>query len=47
MQPGPGSVWEFEEIYYVALGVFKEKGGEGDVREYSEPEAGLSGPAFR
>jgi len=44
-QRGPGSLWEFEEIYYVALEVFEEKGGEGDVREYSEPEAGLFGPA--
>jgi len=40
-QPGP---WEFEEIYYVALEVFKEKGGEGDVRDHAEPEAGLGGP---
>jgi hypothetical protein len=24
--------------------VFKEKGGEGDVRNYSEREAGLGGP---
>jgi len=44
-QRGPGSLWEFEEIYYVALEVFEEKGGEGDVREHSEPEAGLFGPA--
>ena len=45
--PGPDGVWEFEEIYYVALGVFEEKGGEGDVRDHSEPEAGLSGrPPF-
>jgi hypothetical protein len=43
-QPGPGSVWEFEEIYYVALDVFNEKGGEGDVRDHAEPEAGLFGP---
>jgi hypothetical protein len=43
-QPGPDGVWEFEEIYYVALKVFKEKGGKGDVRDYSEPEAGLGGP---
>jgi Protein of unknown function (DUF4240) len=38
--PGPDDVWEFELIYYVALEVFKEKGGEGDVRNYSELEAG-------
>jgi hypothetical protein len=44
-KPGPDGVWEFEEIYYVAREVFKEKGGEGDVRDYSEPEAGLGGPA--
>jgi len=44
VQPGPSGVWEFEEIYYVAVEVFKEKGGEGDVRDYSEPEAGLGGP---
>ena len=43
-QPGPGSAWEFEVIYYVARGVFKEKGGDGDVRDHSEPEAGLAGP---
>src|SRR5215467_3781810 len=43
--PGPSGVWEFEQIYYVAKQVFKEKGGEGDVRDYSEPEAGLGGPA--
>lgn len=42
--PGPDGVWEFEEIYYVAVQVFEEKGGEGDVRDYSEPEAGLGGP---
>jgi len=36
--------WEFEEIYYVAQDVFKEKGGNGDVRDYSELEAGLGGP---
>jgi hypothetical protein len=43
-QPGPGGVWEFEEIYYVARDVFKQKGGAGDVRSYAEPEAGLPGP---
>ena len=43
-QSGPDGIWEFEEIYYVARQVFKEKGGEGDVRDYSEPEAGLAGP---
>jgi len=44
LQPGPDGVWEFEEIYYVAREVFEEKGGEGDVRDYSEPEAGMAGP---
>jgi len=44
VRPGPDGVWEFEEIYYVAKQVFEEKGGEGDVRDYSEPEAGLGGP---
>jgi hypothetical protein len=43
-RPGPDGVWEFEEIYYVAKEVFEEKGGEGDVRDYSEPEAGFGGP---
>jgi hypothetical protein len=45
MNVGPGhhGVWEFELIYYVALEVFKEKGGAGDVRDYSEPEAGMDG----
>jgi len=43
-RPGPDGVWEFEEIYYVAKEVFEEKGGEGDVRDYSEPEAGLGAP---
>ncbi len=38
---GPDGVWEFEAIYYVAKQVFEEKGGEGDVRDYSEPEAGF------
>jgi Protein of unknown function (DUF4240) len=42
--PGPDGVWEFEEIYYVAGGAFEEKGGEGDVRDHSELEAGLGGP---
>jgi Protein of unknown function (DUF4240) len=40
-QPG---IWEFESIYYVARKAFREKGGDGDVRDYSEPEAGLAGP---
>lgn len=44
VQPGPDGTWEFEEIYYVANDVFEEKGGEGDVRDYSEREAGLGGP---
>jgi hypothetical protein len=44
-RPGPDETWEFEEIYYVANRAFREKGGEGDVRDYSEPEAGLGGAA--
>ena len=44
VRPGPYGVWEFEGIYYVAKQVFEEKGGEGDVRDYSDPEAGLGGP---
>ncbi|HKD26700.1 MAG TPA: DUF4240 domain-containing protein [Xanthobacteraceae bacterium] len=44
VRPGPDGAWEFEEIYYVANQVFEEKGGECDVRDYSEPEAGLDGP---
>jgi hypothetical protein len=44
VRPGPDGVWEFEEIYYVAKQIFEEKGGEGDVRDHSEPEAGLGGP---
>jgi hypothetical protein len=44
VQPGPWNVWEFESIYYVAKKVFNEKGGDGDVRNYSEPEAGMGGP---
>jgi len=43
-QPGPDGVWEFEAIYYVAVQIFEERGGKGDVRDYSEPEAGLGGP---
>lgn len=43
-QPGPDATWDFEEIYYVAKQVFTEKGGKGDVRDYSEREAGLGGP---
>jgi hypothetical protein len=42
--PGPDGVWEFEAIYYAARQIFEEKGGQGDVRDYSEPEAGLGGP---
>jgi Protein of unknown function (DUF4240) len=41
--PGPDGTWEFEEIYYVAKRIFEEKGGKGDVRDYSEREAGLGG----
>jgi hypothetical protein len=40
----PWDYWDFEEFYYVAVEVFREKGGEGDVRDHSEPEAGLGGP---
>src|SRR5262245_43584872 len=43
VRPGHYGVWEFELIYYVAREVFKEKGGEGDVRDHSEPEAGMDG----
>jgi hypothetical protein len=39
-QPGFREIWWFEEIYYVAGEVFEEKGGDGDVRDCSEPEAG-------
>jgi hypothetical protein len=42
-QPGPDDLWEFEEICYVAPRVFEEKGGQGDVRDQAEPEAGLAG----
>lgn len=41
---GPDGLWEFEVIYYVVMEIFEEKGGEGDVRDHSEPEAGLAGP---
>jgi len=44
VRPGADGVWQFEEIYYVLTDIFEEKGGEGDVRDYSEPEAGLGGP---
>ena len=40
---GPDGNWEFEEIYYAAGDVFEAKGGKGDVRDYSELEAGLDG----
>jgi hypothetical protein len=43
-RPGPDAVWEFEAIYYIAGRMFAEKGGAGDVRDRSEPEAGLTGP---
>jgi Protein of unknown function (DUF4240) len=43
-QLDPNRAWEFEEIYDVAPQVFKEKGGEGNVHAYTEPEAGLGGP---
>lgn len=45
VRPGHDNIWDFEGIYYVAMEVFNETGGEGDVREYSEPEAGMGGPA--
>jgi hypothetical protein len=45
VRPSSDAVWEFEEIYYVAVRVFKERDGEGDIYDYCEPEAGLfSGP---
>lgn len=43
MPTGPDNCWEFEEFYYVAMEVFEDKGGEGDVRDHSEPEAGSDG----
>ena len=43
VRPGSDDAWEFEEIYYVAKYVFEEQGSEGDVRDYSEPEAGIGG----
>jgi hypothetical protein len=42
-RPGHWGVWELELIYYVAGDIFKEKGGQGDVRDYSEMEAGMEG----
>jgi hypothetical protein len=42
-RPGHWGVWEFELVYYVAGDIFKEKGGQGDVRDYSEMEAGMDG----
>lgn len=44
VRPGPEGAWQFEEIYSVSRQVFAEKGGEGDVRDHSEREAGLGGP---
>jgi hypothetical protein len=44
VRSGHDRYWEFEEIYYVAVQVFEEKGGEGDVRDYSEPEGFGPGP---
>lgn len=41
---GPEGYWEFEGFYYVALKVFRDKGGVGDPRDQAEPEAGLGGP---
>ena len=40
---GADGVWEFEEFYYVAVKVYVQKGGSGDIREHSEPEAGMGG----
>jgi hypothetical protein len=40
---GPDGMWEFEEIYYVAVEVFEKKGGDADVRNQSDPEAGMDG----
>lgn len=37
----PWGPWDFEEYYDVIGEVFRDKGGEGDVREHSEPEACL------
>jgi hypothetical protein len=45
LAPGPDGAWEHEGIYYIAREVFQAKGGQGDVRAHSEPEAGLGGPA--
>jgi hypothetical protein len=42
-RPGEAGVWEHEAIYYVAGEVFEEKGGEGDLRDYSDGEAGMDG----
>lgn len=43
-QIGPGDVWVFEVVYYVAGDVFEEESDAGDVRDHSEPEAGWPGP---
>jgi hypothetical protein len=40
---GPEGYWEFEEIYCVTGEIFEESGGDGDVREHADPEAGLGG----
>ncbi len=40
---GPEGSWEFEEIYYVTMEVFDAKGGEGDIRDYADLEAGMDG----
>lgn len=40
---GPEGYWEFEEFYYVAVETYEEKGGDGDIRDHSEPESGLGG----
>lgn len=41
---GPEGYWEFEEFYTVAGDIYVDKGGDGDVRDHAEMEAGLGGP---
>ena len=40
---GPRGIWRHEEIYYVANDVYRKKGGNGDVRAFSDNESGLDG----
>ena len=42
--PASATYGSHEEIYYAAGEVFEEKGGEGDIRDHSELEAGGDGP---